>query len=79
MEGIQTGPCDNGKLMVLKKKEEVTEKNSESHHICPISHAYTQGCLEWERMFSEVRTGLLNSLPKTSQNIVSPPYKMILI
>lgn len=45
----------------------------------PLLNAYTQSCLEWERMFIEVRTRLFNSLAKPSQNIVSPPYKMILI
>lgn len=44
-----------------------------------ILHAHTHSCLERERMSSEVRPGLFNSLAKPSQNIVSPPYKMILI
>lgn len=62
-----------------KTKGEVTGKTTESQHIYSISHAYTHSCLEWECMFSEVRTGLFHSPAKPSQNIVSPPYKMILI
>lgn len=58
----------------------MTGKTSDSQHMVSILHAYTHSCLEWEGMFSEVRrTGLFNSLAKPSQNIVSPPYKMILI
>lgn len=44
-----------------------------------ILRTYTHSCLEWECMFNEVRKGLFNSPAKPSQNIVSPPYKMILI
>lgn len=64
---------------LLKTKGEVTGKNTESQHISSILHAYTHSCSEWECIFSEARTGLFNSPAKPSQNIVSPPYKMILI
>lgn len=54
----------NSSLGKKKKKDEVTGENSDRQHFSSILHVYTHSCLEWECMFSEVRTGLFNSLAK---------------